>query len=350
MPREVYSRTQSLKNFAMELGFVAVGVAPAITPPHYHEFLTWLEAGYHGEMAYLSHHGAAREHPRYVLDGVRSVLMVALPYSPVLPPVLPTDAATARYAQGEDYHRRARRLLRALAEQAKRLFPGANTRGVVDTAPLLEREFAQLAGLGWIGKNTMLLHPKLGSWFTAAALLIDVELAYDAPFAADHCGRCTACLDACPTGALLQPRVLDARRCISYWNIEYQGMASEHMRAAIGDWFFGCDICQEVCPWNRKAGDPRAVQASGTNTTGSVALIELFRLSEEAFRELFRPTSLWRAKRRGLLRNAAIVLANHRDTSALPELTASTRDPDEVVRSAAAWAAAQIRGTAAPAT
>lgn len=350
MLRDVSFRTERLKTVALELGFVAAGTAPALAPPHYHEFLSWLEAGYHGEMAYLSRHAAARQHPRHVLDDARSVLMAALPYGLDLPPVLPTDAATARYAQGEDYHRRARRLLRALVAETKRLFPGANARGVVDTAPLLEREFAQLAGLGWIGKNTMLIRRDRGSWFLLAALLTDAELAYDAPFSADHCGRCTACLEACPTGALIQPRLLDARRCISYWTIEYPGTIPENMRSAIGDWFFGCDICQEVCPWNRKAGDPRQKPPREANQTESVALIELFRLPEEKFQDLFRPTSLWRAKRRGLLRNAAIVLGNRRDASAVPELTAAAQDSDEAVRSAAQWALAQIRGTATPAT
>jgi len=349
MRGDVDSRTERLKAFAVESGFAAAGVAPAVIPPHYPEFLGWLEAGYQGEMVYLSRHAAARGHPRHVLAGARSVLMAALPYSAALPPAAPTDAATARYAQGEDYHRRARRLLRALIAETKRLFPGADARGVVDTAPLLEREFAQLAGLGWIGKNTMLLRRDLGSWFLLAALLTDAPLAYDAPFSADHCGRCTACLDACPTGALIQPRVLDARRCISYWTIEFQGMVQENFRAAIGNWFFGCDICQEVCPWNRKAGDPRAAIPPETDRPETVTLRELFRLSEERFQDLFRPTSLWRAKRRGLLRNAAIVLGNRRDASALPELTAAARDSDEVIRSAAAWALAQIRGTAAPA-
>lgn len=345
---DVNSRTERLKAFAIESGFVAVGAAPAVIPPHYPEFLAWLEAGYQGEMVYLSRHAAAREHPRHVLDGARSVLMAALPYGEAVPPAAPADAATARYARGEDYHRRARRLLRALLAETQRLFPGAKARGVVDTAPLLEREFAQLAGLGWIGKNTMLLRRDLGSWLLLAALITDVELAYDAPFSADHCGRCTACLDACPTGALIQPRVLDARRCISYWTIEFQRSVPEQLRAAIGDWFFGCDICQEVCPWNHKAGDPLAVPPPEHDKPETFTLRELFRLPEERFQDLFRPTSLWRAKRRGILRNAAIVLGNRRDASALPELTAAARDSDEVIRSAAAWALARIRGTTAP--
>jgi len=339
------SRTARLKALALDLGFAAVGVAPAVTPPHYGEFLAWLESGYHGEMQYLLRHAEARRHPRHVLDGARSIVVAALPYDPGLPPVDPSAGSVARYAQGEDYHARARRLLRRLVAELCILFPTAHARGIVDTAPLLEREFAQLAGLGWIGKNTMLLRRDMGSWFLLAALVTDAELEYDAPFSADHCGRCTACLDACPTGALIRPRVQDARRCISYLTIELRGSVPEALRPAIGDWFFGCDICQEVCPWNRRPGDPRPSASLGAHNATLTDLRELFALTEADLRAVFRRTSLWRAKRRGLLRNAAIVLGNRCDADAVPMLTRAAEDPDEVVRASAVWALSRIAGT-----
>ena len=206
-----------------------------------------------------------------------------------------------------------------------------SVRAVVDTAPLLEREYAQLAGLGWIGKNTLLLNKQSGSWFFLCALLTDVELEYDRPHAADHCGTCRACLDACPTGAFVDAYVLDARRCISYLTIESRQPIPTTLRAGIGDWVFGCDICQEVCPWNRDApvADEPEFQplAGGTD----LELSELFWLDDAEFRVRFRHTPLWRPKRRGLLRNAAIVLGNQVAPEAIPALARGLNDEESLV-------------------
>src|SRR5207302_3001460 len=209
---------------------------------------------------------------------------------------------------------------------------------VVDTAPLLERDFARRAGLGWFGKNTMLLNKHFGSYFFLGALLLDLDLRPDPAHETSHCGTCTACLDACPTQAFPEPGQLDARRCISYLTIELRGPIPEELRGPTGDWLFGCDICQEVCPWNRKS-PPSAEPAFGPRPElEAVDLVELLGLSEEAFRRRFRGTALTRPGRRGLLRNGAVILGNLRDPAALPALRRALADPEQLVREAAAWA------------
>jgi len=206
---------------------------------------------------------------------------------------------------------------------------------------LLEREFAQLAGLGWVGKNTLLLNARSGSWFFLAALLTDLELEYDAA-GVDHCGTCRACLDACPTSAFPEPYVLDATRCISYLTIELHGEIPRPLRAAMGDRLFGCDVCQEVCPWNRRPPSSREPTFQPREEQNPLSLAGLFYLTERAFRERFRHTPLWRAKRRGLLRSAAIVLGNQRAASALPALMHGLHDSEPLVRAACAWALGQM--------
>jgi epoxyqueuosine reductase len=211
----------------------------------------------------------------------------------------------------------------------------------VDTAPLLEREFAQLAGLGWVGKHTLLINKPEGSYFFLAALLTDQKLAYDEPFGADHCGTCRACLDACPTQAFPQPYVLDASRCISYLTIELRGPVPHELRSGIGEWLFGCDVCQDVCPWNQRApvSEEEAFQPADTNP---IDLAELFYLDDEAFRARFRATPLWRPRRRGILRNAAIVLGNQKAAGATGALVRGLGDAEALVRGACAWALGQI--------
>src|SRR5205814_3028259 len=224
----------------------------------------------------------------------------------------PLSSKIARYAKGPDYHDILRDRLNRLLAWVQSEFPGTRGRGVVDTAPLLERDFARRAGLGWIGKNTMLINKHRGSYFFLGALLLDLELTPDEPHVADHCGTCTACLDACPTGAFAGPGWLDARKCISYLTIELRSPVPAELRPGVGDWLFGCDVCQEVCPWNRKdASEPEAVDAA-----------ELLSLTEAEFRDRYRGTALVRTKRRGLLRNAALVLGNGGDPAALPALRA----------------------------
>jgi epoxyqueuosine reductase len=215
-------------------------------------------------------------------------------------------------------------------------------RAYVDTGPLLERDLAQQAGLGWIGKNTNLIHPDHGSYFFLGELLLDLDLETDTPSVVDRCGTCTACLDACPAGALVAPRTLDARRCISYLTIEHRAAIPESLRPLLGDRVFGCDICQDVCPWNRRFARPTDEPAFSP-LHATLDLVELLGLDEDAFRARFRETPLWRPRRAGLLRNAAVVLGNLSDSAAIPTLEAARADPHFLVAEHATWAIRQIR-------
>jgi epoxyqueuosine reductase len=219
-----------------------------------------------------------------------------------------------------------------------------NGRAVADTAPLLERDFARLGGLGWIGKNTMLINRRLGSFTFLGALLVDAELAYDSPHQVNHCGTCTRCLDACPTQAFVGPYELDSRRCISYWTIEHRGGLPPEARAGLDGWVFGCDVCQEVCPWNRKAPPGRLSELDPRPEWTNPDLLEWLNRDDAEWRSLLSHTALARAKRAGLVRNAALVLGSRRAHQAVPALTARLDDAaeDPVVRESAAWALAQI--------
>jgi epoxyqueuosine reductase len=337
-----------LKREARRLGFALAGVCPAVTPQGINRFHEWLSAGYAGTMDYLPARAQAYEHPEHVLAGARSLVVLAHHYRTVEPgEPQPGRGRVSRYAWGRDYHDVVRERLRQLADFLAARAPQARTRTVVDTAPLLEREFAQLAGLGWIGKNTLVLNAQAGSWFFLAALVTDVELACDEPHAADHCGTCRACLDACPTGAFVDAYVLDARRCISYLTIELREPIPRELRPQVGDWLFGCDVCQEVCPWNHKAPTSEEREFQPIDDLTTLDLAGLFELDEAAFRARFRRTPLWRPKRRGLLRNAAIVLGNTRPPDAVGALVRGLRDCEPLVRGACAWALGCYEGEVA---
>lgn len=333
-----------LKEHARELGFELAGIAPACTADGFDSLREWLDRGYSGEMTYMKRHIEARRHPSSILPDVRSVVMVAMSYKP------DTHTSTSRqlarissYAQGADYHGVLRQRLKSLLSWLQEKSPGCRGRAVIDTAPLLERDFARRAGLGWIGKNTMLIHKRLGSFLFLGALLIDVKLAPDAAHEAAHCGTCTACLDACPTEAFVAPGVLDARRCISYLTIELRGSIPESLREPMGDWLFGCDICQDVCPWNRKAPPGRESLFQSRHDLAALDLNELLGLSEEEFCRRFRGTAMMRPGRMGLLRNAAIVLGNIGGPAALPALEKAAVVDNPVLQEAAAWAIMRIR-------
>ncbi|MGD9645981.1 MAG: tRNA epoxyqueuosine(34) reductase QueG [Pirellulales bacterium] len=335
--------TADVKAESRRLGFSLAGVCAAVEPTGFSRLVEWLAAGHAGEMQWIGGRLEAYRHPRHLLDGVRSLVMLAMPYRTLEPATPnPGQGRISRYAWGVDYHDLVRERLHALADYLRSQSGECRTRGVVDTAPLLEREFAQLAGLGWIGKNTLVLNREAGSWFFLAALLTDAELVVDAPFAADHCGTCRACLDACPTGAFAAPYVLDSRRCLSYLTIELDGPVPPDLRSGLGDWLFGCDICQEVCPWNHRApadGPREFLPAAKANP---VELAPLLELDDEAFRRRYRHTPLWRARRRGLLRNAALVLGNRPTAAALPALERGLHDGEPLVRGACAWALGQF--------
>ena len=336
--------SQSTKALARECGFDWAGICPAVAAPGVGRFEEWLESGFHGQMDYLADRREACSHPRHVLEGVRSIVMLALRYDIQAMPGLPTGAGrVSRYAYGtRDYHDVIHGKLKDLKKRVQQLAPGAAVRGVVDTAPLLEREYAVLAGLGWQGKNTLLLSRTAGSWFFLAALLTDLEMAVDEPYSGDFCGSCTACLDACPTEALIQPNLLDATRCISYLTIELRDPVPRELRPGIGNWVFGCDVCQDVCPWNRMAGHTAVAEFEPAAELNPLSLPELFELDDARFRKRFRRTPLWRARRRGMLRNAAIVLGNQGRPQAIPALVRGLNDAEPLVRGAAAWALGRI--------
>jgi epoxyqueuosine reductase len=297
------SLAAALKEESLRLGFDLAGATPATAPSDFDHLQRWLSDGCAGEMHYMADRLDAYRHPASVLDGAKSVLMLAMNYRSAEPADAgPGQARVARYAWGTDYHEVIRERLHQLADFHRRLTPAARTRGVVDTAPLLERRFGQLAGLGWIGKNTTLINRRLGSWFFLAALLTTEELDCDEPFAADHCGQCSACLDACPTGALVEPGRLDARKCISYLTVELRGEMPEGHRVACGDLLFGCDACQEACPWNHRTPATAETAFYPGPKMNPVEISELLALDEAGFRRRFRHTPLWRARREVILR------------------------------------------------
>jgi epoxyqueuosine reductase len=303
-----------VKESARREGFDLAGVAalsPAVTARAYRE---WLDRGDQAGMAWMARHVELRGDPRRLLPGAMSALVVGLRYGPRHGREEAAEAAAelwarvARYARGVDYHELMRARLERVAAEVTRLAPGCRTRICVDTAPLLERELAARAGLGAVGKNTMLLNPEAGSWFLLGELLLTVELTPDTPLA-DLCGECTRCLDACPTGALPAPYRLDARRCISYWTIEHRGDIPEAMRPRLGDWVFGCDACQEACPWNGRAAPLEAPEFAVPEGRRELDLAGLLDLDPATYRERFRGSPLKRAKLEGLQRNAAHTLA-----------------------------------------
>ncbi len=336
---------QIIREAARDEGFQLCGIAPAVAATGYSDLLRWIDAGYAAEMNYFADRIDAYEHPRGVLPGARTIVALAFPYpSGSHAGATSGQGRVARYAwPGVDYHDVIHPKLKRIVRVIDEAFPGTKSRGIVDTAPLLEREVAELAGLGWRAKNTLLIRPGVGSYFFLACVVTDADLPVDPPFEAFHCGTCTACLQACPTDAFPQPGVLDASKCISYLTIEHRGVIPVRHREAIGDWLFGCDVCQEVCPWNRRP-TRRADedQDAGGFPTPTLSLAELFDCDEDTFRARFRKTPFWRTRRRGILRNAAIVLGNQADAASLAPLTRGLHDVEAIVRGASAWALGRL--------
>ena len=350
--------TTRLKEQSRSLGFSLVGIATVEPSDHLDVYSRWVEDGKHGEMAYLARADAVarRGDLRRTLPSVRSAVVVGHEYFQEDPPGVPADrerGVIARYARGRDYHgtikKRLLELHRWIEASLERPVEG---RVYVDTGPILERELALRAGVGWFGKNTMLIHPKRGSYFFLGLLLLDLELDADAPFEEDHCGTCRSCLDACPTGALLGrdasgAPVMDATRCISYLTIEHRGPIPVELRPLMGNRVYGCDIGQEVCPWNEQFARPAEEEAyrAGEGLDGP-SLVELadtlLSLDEEEFRELFRRSPIKRAKRVGLLRNVCVALGNWGTPEAVPVLVRALADSEVLVRGHAAWALGRV--------
>ncbi len=332
--------TRAVKSDALAVGFDLAGIAPAISPPGFPRFQEWLRAGFAGEMQYLPRREAAYEHPRHVSQKVVSIILLAINYRTEDPqPTGANEGRVARYAWGTaDYHDLLREKLHLLSERLHARSPGCTTRGVVDTAPLLERDFARLAGLGWFGKNTMLINKRAGSWLLLAGLLTDLDLEPDSPHATSHCGTCTRCLDICPTDAFVAPYVLDARRCISYLTIELKEAIPVNLRAGIGEWMFGCDLCQDVCPWNGKAPKSTCSAFQPLSELNPADPIGILRMDREEFQQRFKGTPLERPGFDGIRRNAIVVIGNRGDTTTIPALIKALGDPSPMIRRTAAWA------------
>ncbi|MEN6407317.1 MAG: tRNA epoxyqueuosine(34) reductase QueG [Thermoguttaceae bacterium] len=298
--------TNALKEESHRLGFDLVGAAPAVVGSSLERLENWLAEGFAGRMSYFADRLDAYRRLDLVLDGVRSVLMLGVNYRTVEPVAPgPGQSRVSRYAWGDDYHELIRSRLHRLADFHRRCKPEAGVRVVVDTAPLLERHFAQQAGLGWIGKNAMLVNETFGSWVFLAGLLTTEPLAFDRPVE-DRCGSCRRCLDACPGGALVAPRRLDARKCVSYLTVELRGPIEPELHRACTGRLFGCDACQEACPWNRQTPVSRESAFQPGEGMNPVDLKLVTSLDDESFRRRFRHTPLWRARREGILRNASL--------------------------------------------
>ena len=336
---------ERIRSAARHIGFPLCSFAPVQAPPHGEFVERWLADGNAAGMAYIARGLPKRLDPRHIMPAARSVITVGYRYRP--PPLPPIDwqrqlrGRIAAYALGTDYHQTVEVKLRELAAYVEGECGGTVTRAYVDTGPILEREWAAAGGLGWFGKNTNILHTEEGSYFFLGELLTNLELDPDAPLA-DHCGTCTRCLDLCPTAALKPGYTLDARLCISYLTIEHRGPIPVDLRAKLGNWIFGCDICQEVCPWNEKLA-----RRDGVPDTGALLpyLPDLLRLDEGEFRTRFRDSALRRAKREGFVRNVAVALGNTRNPAAVGLLTEALRhDTSALVRGHAAWALGAIGG------
>jgi epoxyqueuosine reductase len=345
----------AIKEKALAIGFDLVGIAPVRASDHDRLYRAWIAAGRHGEMAYLARPDAVQQrlqpNPEF-----RSAVVVALNYFQDVPLAAPDQGIVARYAYGRDYHKvikpKLLELLHFVEAQIQRALP--DSRAYVDTGPVLERELAQRAGIGWFGRNTMMINPRRGSFFFLGALLLDIELEYDAPFVEDFCGTCSNCLQACPTGALLGrdadgAPIMDAQRCISYLTIEQRGAIPRELRPLMGNRIFGCDICQDVCPWN----NDKFVQLTSTPDFTPRAhisnrkLIELMSMSEAEWDKFSQGSPVRRARREGFLRNVAVALGNWGSPEAVPVLSEALRDLEPLVRGHAAWALGRIDSEAA---
>ena len=335
---------QAIKDKSRQLGFILAGVTTPEPPPHYSTFENWLAQGHHGTMQYLAEERSIvrRADPLQIFPECKSILVLATPYSPPPPSgeELGARGNIASYAWGNDYHDvlpgRMKELVQFIEEQVG---GPVKNRWYTDTGPILERDLAQRAGIGWIGRNTCLINPKQGSYFLLSEILLDLPLEPDPPFVTDHCGTCRRCIEACPTDCILPDRTIDARRCISYLTIELKDDIPTDLREKIGDWVFGCDICQMVCPWNRFAGegDP----AFGDENP-LPSLTDELAIPTQEFNQRFKRSPVKRAKRRGYLRNVAVALGNTGDMHALPVLNRALEDPEPIVREHAKWAIEQI--------
>lgn len=357
--------TQRIKEKAYALGFDLIGVAPAERAPHAEAYRRWLENQHHGQMQWLARNPQRREDPRQVVIGAQAVVVVGLSYFVLDPPAEvwsdPSRGRIARYAWGLDYHDIMLPRLRELGDFIeKETGRPLNQRAYVDTGPILERDFAAQAGLGFIGKNTLLINPNMGSYLFLGEILVDVDLEYDEPTPdggascridppgkskrVGTCGNCTRCLEICPTHAFPAPYILDSNLCISYLTIELKGAIPQKLRPLLGNWIYGCDDCQEICPWVRRFPRPTRENFLKYDPDWvAPKLVDLMAMDDAAFRGRFKGTPIKRTKRRGLLRNVAVALGNWGSPTALPILHQALNDPEPLIQEHAAWAMQRIK-------
>jgi epoxyqueuosine reductase len=343
-------QSRRIKSEAQRLGFELVGISPVRLPPHEESFARWLRKRYHGNLDYMERTELLRRDPSLLVPWAVSIISVGMNYYTSYKRLTPPQRGRgwiSRYAWGDDYHEIIRDKLEAMLTFLREI--GGDTmegRAFVDSAPILERDFAGTAGIGWIGKNTQLISPKKGSWFFLGELFTSLPLAYDQAIR-DRCGQCDLCLKACPTGAFIGPYLLDARRCISYLTIELKGFIPRDLRPLIGNHIFGCDICQEVCPYNVKASSTDEQAYLPRQGLYEPDLIALLSMDQEEFRRRFRGSPVGRAKRRGFLRNVAVALGNNAGPEAVPALINALNDEEPLVRGHVAWALGRIGTSAA---
>ncbi|MBA2664078.1 MAG: tRNA epoxyqueuosine(34) reductase QueG [Bradymonadaceae bacterium] len=337
--------SEHIERRAVELGFDAVATVAARRLVRGEAYLEWLREGRHGEMGYMENYQDLRVDPRALEPGTKSVVVVLKNYHQG-EDKLAGGLRIARYAHGNDYHEVLRaRLVELAAFIHAETGADVATRPAIDTAPLLERDLAAMAGLGWVGKNAMLIHPQIGSYTFIGEVLVDLELEAEPTVVLDRCGTCSRCMDACPTGAIVSPYVIDARRCISYLTIELRGPIPRELRALIGDHVFGCDICQSVCPWNSKAPRSEDPALALRSEYEALSALDLLELDDAAYAKTFQKSAIKRAKRRGLLRNAAVVVGNSRAPEAVARLALRLgAEAEPLVRGHIAWALGHIGG------
>ena len=341
--------TQQIHTRSKELGFELVGISPAKESETIELYRKWIENGYAGKMGYLERHSQLKEDPRTLLKETKSVISLAMNYYTVDPSKdlseNPSRGQISRYAWGDDYHDVIRDRLQQLVDYVKTMAESElKNRVFVDSGPILEREYAQNAGLGWIGKNTNLINWQTGSWYFLAEILISLELEYNNQPVRGSCGTCTKCIEACPTDAILEPNVLDSRLCISYLTIELKDSIPKELRPQIGNLIFGCDICQEVCPWNSKAVPTSEPAFHPRNDNLTPELLSLIDITQSDFSKKYKGSPIKRTKWKGFLRNVIVAIGNWGSPTAVPALKKALINDEPMIRGHAAWALGQIGG------
>lgn len=346
--------SQQIQKRAHDLGFELVGITPAEQSQTIQRYRQWIENGYAGKMGYLERHLPLKEDTRRLLQEAKSIISLAMNYYTIDPPKAqaedPSRGQISRYAWGDDYHDVIRKRLLDLVDFIKTTGETQlKSRVFVDSGPVLEREYAQKAKLGWIGKNTNLINWRSGSWYFLAEVLVSIDLVskdleWETEILRGSCGTCTKCLEACPTDAFIEPNVLDSRLCISYLTIELKDSIPKELRSKMGNLIFGCDICQEVCPWNSKAVSTAEPAYQPRDGNLAPELLSLVNMTQAEFSEKYRGSPIKRAKRRGFLRNVIVAIGNWGSRAAVPALKKALVDDEPLIRGHAAWALGQIGG------